>query len=264
METTKGDFTVHTPEQVGFQYVPAGLGSRGAAFFLDFLIRAFFVLFIFVLVSLFSAVLPSLDPSGVLAGISGSWAVALGILAYGLVDLGYFLFFEAFWNGQTPGKKRFNLRVIRRNGQPIGWVESAVRNLLRALDILGGVYPLGLLVIFLSRNNQRIGDYAAGTLVVREERGKIPMGSVLEETSKESLFPGMEIQVLHLEARQYQLLRSFLERREEMNPNHRADLAKTLARRLMEHWEIRDGGEADYELFLERVVALYEARKKAV
>lgn len=264
METTKDTFMIRTPEQVGFEYVLAGLGSRGTAFLLDTLLRGFLILFIFVMVMLFSQWLPALDPTGLLKSFSGGWGIALGILAYGVVDLGYFLIFEAFWSGQTPGKRQQKLRVIRQDGQPIGWIESAVRNILRAVDILGGIYPLGLIVIFVSRKNQRLGDLAAGTVVILERRCRVPKHRTRLRSGKEMENTDLDLHISRLEPKQYQLLRSFLQRREEMDWEHRHQLAKILAQRLMDRWKMRRETESSPEVFLERVVARYEEKKRAI
>lgn len=264
METTKEAFTVQTPEHVGFQYVTAGLGSRAAAFFLDTVIRALFVLAIFVLVSLFSRWLPRLDPTGLMEGGPVSWVAALGVLAYGVIDLGYFLFFEAFWSGQTPGKRVQKLRVIRRDGQPIGLLESSIRNILRAVDMVAGVYPLGLFVMFFSRTNQRIGDYAAGTVVIVERRQQVPGVRTRLRSESAAEESGMELHVSQLTPRQYQVLSAFLQRRENMDPENRQQLAELLTQRLRKKWGLPTKGETSGEGFIEQVVTIYEQRKRAI
>lgn len=264
METTKDRLTIQTPEQVGFQYVLAGLGSRTAAFLMDTVIRWFFVFAILVMVALFHKFLPALDLSGWVADLSKTWLIALAVLSYGLVDLGYFLFFEALWNGQTPGKRRQRLRVIRINGQPIGWLESSIRNILRAVDLVAGFYPVGFLVVFLSRNNQRIGDYAAGTVVIVERKQSVP------KDRKELLAPGvlthpeLEWYVSRLKPAQYQVLRSFLERREQMEQGHRHELARLLSHQLFKQMSKSTRRSISYESFIEEIVALYEKRRRAI
>lgn len=264
METTKETFTIRTPEQVGFQYVLAGVGSRFAAFLVDTVIRAVFAVFIFVLVVLFSKWLPALNPTGVMDALPKAWIAALGVLAYGLIDLGYFLLFEAFWSGQTPGKRLQGLRVIRQNGQPVGWSESSVRNILRAVDILAGVYPLGLIVVFLSRSNQRIGDYAAGTVVIVERRRHVARDRTRLRKDEPGREPDIEFHISRLESEQYRVLRSFLQRREDMDQGHRRKLARLLALRLMDRWGISASGKPSYEAFIEKTVALYEQKKRAI
>ena len=264
METAKETLKVQTPEHVGFRYVLAGLGTRSTAFLLDTVVRGLFILFIFLVVVLLARWLPEFDPSGILKAIPKTWFFALGVLAYGVVDLGYFLIFEALWSGQTPGKRMQKLRVIRVNGQPIGWLESSIRNILRAVDILLGFYPLGLFVMFLSSRSQRIGDYAAGTVVIVERRRNVPMDkSRLRSTSKLNL-PDVELHVSTLEPKQYQVIRSFLQRREAMNPTHRRELARLLTRRLIKKWRISSTIHIPDESFLEEIVGIYERTRKAI
>ena len=264
METTKDRLTIQTPEQVGFEYVLAGLGSRTAAFLVDTVIRWFFVIVILVLVALFHKFLPVLDLSAWVTDLSKTWLIALAVLAYGLVDLGYFLFFEALWNGQTPGKRRQRLRVIRMNGQPIGWLESSIRNILRAVDLVGGVYPVGIVVVFLSGNNQRIGDYAAGTVVIVERKQGVPRDRKQALSPQVLTHPEIEWYVSRLKPAQYQVLRSFLERREQMDQDHRHELARLLSHQLLKKMARSSRMSMSYESFIEEVVASYEKRRRAI
>jgi uncharacterized RDD family membrane protein YckC len=262
--TAKDIFTVATPEQVQLNYVLAGLGSRAMAFLLDTILRGLLVLCVFLGVLLLSSLLPSLTPIETLRHLGRTWLLALGFLAYGLVDLGYFLVFEALWSGQTPGKRRQGLRVIKVDGQPVGWLECSVRNILRALDMLAGIYPVGLVVMFLSRKNQRLGDYAAGTVVITERRRGTPRRRG-ETVSAEGLkYPEVEAQVYRLRQDQYEVLVSFLERREEMDPGHRREIARMLFRRLAAQWEMSSRQKVEEESFLEEVVRAYELKKRAV
>jgi uncharacterized RDD family membrane protein YckC len=264
MEASREILTIQTPESVRFQYVLAGVGSRAAAFLLDTAVRYLCILAIFILASLLGSFLPALDPTGILEKSSKTWIVALAVLAYAVVDLGYFLLFEALWNGQTPGKRKQGLRVIRSNGQPVGWIESSIRNILRAVDILLGFYPIGLIVIFFSRNNQRIGDYAAGTVVVVEEKGKAFHKRSTSRDSKTLINPEIENYLTLVEPSQYRVLKSFLQRRRAMDEKHRHELARLLVNQLLEKWGMPVRLKSSYEVFLEEVVALYEERRRAV
>jgi uncharacterized RDD family membrane protein YckC len=264
MEASREILTIQTPESVRFQYVLAGVGSRAVAFLLDTAIRYLSILVMVVLVWWFGSLLPVLDPTGALDGTSKTWIIALAVLAYGMVDLGYFLFFEALWNGQTPGKRKQGLRVIRSDGQPIGWLESAIRNILRAVDVLLGFYPIGLIVIFFSRNNQRIGDYAAGTVVVVERKSKAFQGMSRPLDTKTLTHPEIETYLTLVEPAHYRVLKSFLQRRGQMDERSRHELARTLALQLIEKWRMPSRLRSSYEAFLEEVVSLYEERKRAI
>lgn len=101
----------------------------------------------------------------------------LGDLGQGLMLIGIFLLlwlynvlFEVFRHGATPGKKSLGLRVMNVNGTPVGWSASMIRNLLRFVDTLPGCYMFGCISVLVSRNFQRLGDLAAGTIVVYDDR----------------------------------------------------------------------------------------------
>ena len=264
METAKESLKIQTPEHVGFKYVLAGLGTRSTAFLLDTAIRGLFILFIFLAILLLAQWLPELDPTGLTASLSKTWLLALAVLAYGVVDLGYFLIFEALWGGQTPGKRMQKLRVIRTNGQPIGWLESSIRNILRAVDILAGFYPLGLFVMFMSSRSQRLGDYAAGTVVIVERRVNVPMDRTRLRSSTELNLLDLEVHLSALEPKQYQLIRSFLQRRHEMDEQHRSELSRLLVRRLMKRLGISHRPDIPDETLLEEIVGVYESTRKAI
>lgn len=264
METTEDRLTIQTPEQVGFDYVLAGIGSRTAAFLVDTVIRWFLVLAILAVVGLIYKFMPALDLSAWVKDLSKTWLIALAVLAYGLVDLGYFLFFEALWSGQTPGKRRQRLRVIRMNGQPIGWLESSIRNILRAVDLVAGFYPVGIVVVFLSRNNQRIGDYAAGTVVILERKQSVPGDRKQVHAHRVLTHPEIEWYVSRLKPAQYQVLRSFLERRDQMEQGPRHELARLLSHQLFKQMSKSTRMSISYESFIEEIVALYEKRRRAI
>lgn len=264
METTKDRLTIQTPEQVRFDYVLAGLGSRTAAFLLDTIIRWFLVLAILTGVGLTYKFIPALDLSAWVKDITKTWLIALAVLVYSFIDLGYFLFFEALWSGQTPGKRRQGLRVVRIDGQPIGWLESSVRNILRAVDLVAGFYPVGIAVVFLSGKNQRIGDYAAGTVVIVEHRREVPKDRVGVHTPQVLTHPEIEWYVSRLKPAQYQVLRSFLERRNQMEQAHRHELARVLTHQVVKPMSKSARMSISYESLIEEIVALYERRRRAI
>ena len=91
-----------------------------------------------------------------------------------VVLFGYFIVFEALWNGQTPGKKLLGLRVVRDGGYPIDFGASLIRNLIRVGEQLIGYYILAAISALISPENKRLGDLAAGTIVVRDARLAAP------------------------------------------------------------------------------------------
>jgi uncharacterized RDD family membrane protein YckC len=162
--------TISTPEQVAFHYEVAGIGTRFVASLVDHLIIGT------MLTLIWCAFLMMVPAVGVGLGIYSSdgataaiyLILALLVLITFLVLWGYFIFFEMAWAGQTPGKRLVRLRVIRRDGQPVRTGEIIVRNLVRLVDLLPGFYAIGLISMFIDKQARRLGDFAAGTLVVKE------------------------------------------------------------------------------------------------
>jgi uncharacterized RDD family membrane protein YckC len=147
----------------------AGIGSRFIALLVDYLIWGAGLV---VLVLLGIALLPALNSFN---RISAQWAEAIVIFILFFVNWGYFTLFEAFWNGRTPGKRVAKIRVIQRSGRSIGLVESMARNLVRYVDQLPFFYAVGVISMFVTRQHQRLGDLAAGTLVVRDQEPDSPL-----------------------------------------------------------------------------------------
>jgi uncharacterized RDD family membrane protein YckC len=164
----EADYAVLTPERVSLRYDIAGIGSRGAAAIIDTFVQ---VLLMVVLVAAAGALVFLAERS--LPGASRNDVlltpifIVLGIGAF-LIFLGYHAMFEIAWNGQTPGKRALHLRVIRENGYPLRPGDAVVRNLIRLVDSLPSGYGVGLLAMLLNSRAKRLGDFAAGTIVVRE------------------------------------------------------------------------------------------------
>lgn len=260
MKRYSDDLTIMTPEHVGIRFPLAGLGSRALAFLLDSLFRILFVMAIAVVGLVLAHFIPALDPTGTLMRLSASWLIALGVLAYTVVDLGYFLLFEALWEGQTPGKRILGLRVMSVDGRPIGWIESAVRNLLRAVDLMAGLYPLGLLFMFLTPRGQRLGDMAAGTVVVAEREEAPPVMAHGPSADDRILIP--DVDIIRMEPRDYRMICRFLQRRDTMEVVHRSQIARLLAIRLMRKWGLTPRPDLSYEDFLEALARDYEQKRR--
>jgi uncharacterized RDD family membrane protein YckC len=168
MQPVGDQLNIDTPELVDIEMPLAGIGSRFIAILVDYLIwgSAFFVLFLLALI-----IIPALSIFG---RISANWAIGIALLIVFVMHWGYFALFEAFGNGRTPGKRVAKIRVIHQSGRGINFVEALARNLVRYVDGLPSFYAVGIVVIFLSRRNQRLGDMVAGTLVVRDREVDSP------------------------------------------------------------------------------------------
>jgi uncharacterized RDD family membrane protein YckC len=168
MQPVGDQLNIDTPELVAIEMPLAGIGSRFIAILVDYLIWgfAFFIFFLLALV-----VIPAFSIFG---RISANWAIGIALLIVFVMHWGYFALFEAFSNGRTPGKRVAKIRVIHQSGRGINFVEALARNLVRYVDSLPSFYAVGIVVIFLSRRNQRLGDMVAGTLVVRDRQFDSP------------------------------------------------------------------------------------------
>ena len=168
-QVSSDQLSIDTPELVAIEMPLAGIGSRFIALLVDYLIwGAGFT----VLALLLAVLLPSILRY---SQVTANWAMAIFILLFFLLNWGYFTLFEAFWNGRTPGKRVARIRVIQRSGRAIGLFESMARNLVRYIDQIPGPYVVGVITMFVTRQHQRLGDLAAGTLVVRDREQPAPM-----------------------------------------------------------------------------------------
>ena len=225
---------IETPEGISFSYEPASLTDRGKAYLIDLLIRIA-VLLVIGLVFLI-ALGPGLQEVG-----QGLWM----ILAF-LVEWGYYVLFEMLWDGQSPGKRLFDLRVIKSAGHPIGFYESVLRNLLRAADAvplsgvflvflavrgadlvlaLLGIYAAGAVVMLVTRRTQRLGDLAADTIVVHERRAWLSA----QAPRAAALTVSPDLRRLSLSNQERRLLQEFVARKDRLHPDRCEELAQILA-----------------------------------
>jgi uncharacterized RDD family membrane protein YckC len=163
---------IETPEQVDLRFPVAGIGSRFVAVLVDHLIQLSPYVVILIVGLLFvpsggGATPAPAKTSGAL-DLASKWVAAIFIFINFVWFTGYFILFEAFWHGQTPGKRLMKLRVIKDSGRQITLFEALARNLLRFIDILPTAYAVGVITMLCNRKNKRLGDLAAGTLVVHE------------------------------------------------------------------------------------------------
>lgn len=223
MSLPQDTLDIHTPENVAFGYKIAGIGSRFLATLIDTIIL---ILLQIVVVVVYLLILNSLDidPFG---GSSAWLAAVLGLVAF-LFYWGYYILFEMLWNGQSPGKRWTGLRVIRIDGTPITLSESLIRNLVRIVDFLPAGYGAGVLTMFLDSRARRLGDLAAGTLVVHD-RAPVSIQSLSVRRAANLTLRGQTqisldgFPVERLTNDDLSLIEDFLLRRDQMT--HRQSLA---------------------------------------
>ena len=151
------DLVIATPERVSFDYQVAGLGTRAIAQLLDLLIVTGLLVAVFFFAFGVTTVTSS-DTLGNLISIIGTF----------MVIFGYFWISEALWSGQTVGKKAFRLRAVGDRGEPLTFVQAGIRNVVRIVDFLPYGYGVGMVVMFVNGKGKRLGDMAAGTIVVKD------------------------------------------------------------------------------------------------
>lgn len=211
--------TISTPEGVELSMTLAGAGSRFVAALVDLTIQ--FVLQGAIIVAV------------VLVGGGGAVAVAIWAILSFVVVFGYDVFFEVLNSGRTPGKQLNGLRVVRLGGYPVGFLTSAVRNILRVIDFLPGAYLLGATVILATTKNQRLGDIVAGTLVVRQRPGRatrLPAATAVPLGEADESYRAWNTSMISAE--EFAAVAQFLARREAIDYEARRRLAETLAARL--------------------------------
>jgi uncharacterized RDD family membrane protein YckC len=169
MDLNSDQLNIETPELVAIEMPLAGIGSRFIALLIDTLIWGAGLLVLGILAWLFRPAMQAFS------NLSYQWTVAIVTLIMFLLNWGYFTLFEAFWNGRTPGKHVAKIRVIQRSGRPIGIFESMARNFVRYVDQIPFFYAVGVVTMFVTRQHQRLGDLAAGTLVVRDREQESPL-----------------------------------------------------------------------------------------
>ena len=211
---------VETPELVVLSYTVAGVGSRATAAFIDYAIC----------IATFIAIIVAFLQLDVRFGVanrdsSGAWVAAvLGLVQFAILWL-YYVLFEALADGQTPGKRIMKLRVVKDGGLSVTFEASAIRNIVRAIDLQPVfLYAVGLVTIIANARGKRLGDMAAGTIVVKEDLVSQPT------TPRKSGRTELPMSVSLTDA-EFQLLDRFVERRMEFDAERRAQLAAGLAQR---------------------------------
>lgn len=235
---------IDTPENVVFGYDVAGIGSRFLAALVDTAIISGLVILVLITASLVLSMLNTLDE--IILGGDRAVGIVLAIASFLAFAFfwGYYVFFELLWNGQSPGKRLVGLRVIGTNGQPVGITEAVLRNLVRIIDLLPGTYGIGVITMFLNDRSRRLGDFAAGTLVVYD-RGTVSLDMLQRsQQNRQFLRPSSvilaqvaDLPVDRLDEEDIVLTESFLERHYYLR--NQAVLAKQLTDMLFRKMDLQ-------------------------
>jgi uncharacterized RDD family membrane protein YckC len=266
---TEDILIIETPERVPLHFALASIGNRFLACAID---HTFQVLAIILMVIAFTVV-ANYSSLGEELSNAPKWVKALLIVVVFLIISGYFAFFEWAWNGQTPGKRLLKLRVIREDGRPITFWEASVRNLLRSFDMMPApFYSIGLISVFISLSDQRIGDMVAGTVVVREREAEAPAfaqvfaSSVSDPALRRSFKPvDFTASLTSLTESEIEVVETFLRRRWDLADMARQWMAWRVSLPLM--YKLRpayDLSTFTYEGFLEELLHRYRAEHRFI
>jgi len=255
--------TIETPEHIQVHYELAGIGSRALAGLFDFMLQAILTVLVVWGLMWLGLVLKLKD----VLGVAGAIAIgSMGFLAFTI----YYVVAEMLTGGQSPGKRMAGLRVIGVDGRPLTFLQSALRNIIRAVDMIPFFYSVGLIAVFASQRAQRLGDMVAGTMVVKERLHELAEQTAPLETEwtappARPLPPEVEARLrtsLHLlTPAEVAAAERVVERRHELPPVLRQQLVGQIAETLrskMPHVPPTDF--PNLERFLEAVVRLWRER----
>lgn len=227
------ELVIETPERVSLYFVLASVGNRFLAAAIDHAIQMV-ILISLVLVIYYSG------SQRLNLGISSNWIAALAIIGALVVYMGYFAIFETIWSGQSPGKRLMRLRVIRDDGRPMGFYEAFVRNLIRLIDMAPPPsYAAGVVSIILSPESRRLGDYVAGTVVIKEREIEAPRIEEIEALARsETMLSGerepgqLKLDLRTLSVSEIHAINRYLERRGQLAQKDRTEFVSRLAQPL--------------------------------
>ncbi len=243
--------TIETPEQIPLEFALAGVGSRFLALALDTLIQAAALLLVLAI---------AVAPAALAWQQAGVWPAAILVFLLFLIQFGYFAFFEAVWSGQTPGKRALHLRVIKVTGRRSGTLDAIARNLLRIVDALPGVYAVGVLSALISPESRRLGDYVAGTVVVREGTGGEKDSVAWTPTLS---IAGTRYDVNRVAGEEFAVIEAFLVRRDQLDHGIRTAIASKILDRLAPKLGLSAADRARPEAVLEPLAAQYRRQARS-
>ena len=226
--------TIVTPENIRIEYELAGLGSRAGAALFDVLLQGLGLAFIGIIFLVMHINTPTL---------ALDWVTALLGIAVFIISWGYYVYFETVWNGQTPGKRYCRLRTIREGGLPIDISCAAIRNLVRVVDLLPVLTPylIGAIFALFSNKNKRLGDFAAGTLVVKERsewEGQLKPSQPDNQVQYAEAAHVRNTELITPE--EFDTIKRFVEREAELQKDVKEQLASKIAKPIMNRLGIQE------------------------
>lgn len=246
-----------TPESIELEFTLAGIGSRALALLIDYQLLGTSLVLFWILWSIFATQLMGyLERLNINYSDVPLWLLAIALLVSFMLYTGYFVTFEVLWHGQTPGKRFAKIRVIRDDGKPVRITQAALRALLRPIDDIAFI---GVLFIFFGKQEKRIGDWVAGTLVIQEVRPELNKLTISESAQQLALQLPEIADLTQLLPDDFAVVSEYLSRRHFMSMQARRDLSLKLAREIraiINLANIPDGLTSDQ--FLEAVYVAYQ------
>ena len=234
------ELVIETPERIDLTLEYAGVGSRFVAQIIDELYK-WLIISAMGLVTLVVYLL--IGPAKSLSPFVTYLLIGLGVILFFIIYFGYDIYFEARNNGQTPGKKKTEIRVIKDGGYPLDLNSVVIRNLVGIVDMLPIYYLLGFIVIMLNKKQQRLGDMAAGTLVIRERFKKMPTDPFAAKKNsdlQEHLYSFPPMNLAKLSAQDVFIIKNYFQRYDQIEEQARNKLAVELANQYIKKMAIEN------------------------
>jgi uncharacterized RDD family membrane protein YckC len=243
-------FKSKTPESVELEFTLAGIGSRTIALVVDYLLWLIVLLLLLLLSVLLLINVPEIDSAK-------KWVAAIQLLLFFVVYVGYFVFFETIWRGQTPGKRYAKIRVIRDDGRNAGLQQAIMRSLLRVID---DILFIGMFLILFTKQEKRLGDWVAGTVVVQEGQMVSPQELVIDSNANGLIGTILENgQIGALTPDDFATIRRYLQRYALLAPQAQVTVSHQLAQQILSVIKIPTSSFAQNpHLFIQAVYLVYQ------
>jgi uncharacterized RDD family membrane protein YckC len=247
---------LRTPESVELEFTLAGIGNRAWSLLIDYQILA---VILAVLATCWAAL--SIQLAGFWQLVFGDkapfWLYAIALIIGLSIYAGYFVFFETIWHGQTPGKRVARIRVVRDDGRPIGLQQAVLRALLRPFDEF---LFIGLFLIIFNRHEKRLGDLAAGTILIQTQTSTASAKLTISEQAKSLSQELLEIADLSaLLPDDFAVIREYLLRRAAMEPKAKNSIALELSKQLLNIINLENiPKNVNPDVFLETIYLAYQ------
>jgi uncharacterized RDD family membrane protein YckC len=247
-----------TPESVELEFTLAGIGNRILAYLIDSLI--IWTPYAFIVAPLMEWVSNQISRlEAVQDNVTGFlWMSAILTLFTFAWGGGYFVIFETFWQGQTPGKRLTKIRVIRDDGRSVGLTQASLRTIFRILD---DALSIGFFCVLVGQQEKRLGDWIAGTLVIQEEvraigSSQLPLSGQAQNIADQL---AAEVELSYLTPDDFTIIKDYLRRRDTLLPEAKIQVSQQLAQQVQQRLDINFKDFTDRsDLFLESVYLAYQ------